>query len=348
MNLGRGVKMYKGLILTIFCFALIGFSVSTVPAQKRTTTTAAAQTRTITIVSEPKAIVWINDIRYGATGADGKLTIKNVAGGAKRVRLRAEGFKEITQNLLPAQKGEIKIALTKTTDEAEIAFQQAEAFAATDREKAIEMYKKAVTLRPKYLDAQLNLARAMSAAGDNEGALKAVKEARKWRPGFAEASAIEGRIYTASGEEDAAIAAYKRAITEGKGFQPEAHTGLGTIYREKAQASGAEGDFEGEKEYYILAAAELKKAVAQLAGAPDAIVIYQLLGDSYERVKMFKEAISVYEEFLRFSRTPTKQPPSESFIVQIKKQMAEQESRIDECGMMNDEVKKPSFVFQAG
>ncbi len=303
--------MCRNLVLKIFCLGLIGLSAIS----------AAAQTRTITIVSEPNAIVWINDIRYGATGEDGRLTIKNLPVGAKRVRLRADGFKEIAQNLLAAQKGEIKIALTKTTDEAELAFQKAESYAATDREKAVEMYKKAVALRPKYIDAQLGLARTLSAAGDNDEALKAVKEAKKWRPGFAESSAIEGRIYASNGEEDAAIAAFKRAITEGKGFQPEAHTGLANIYREKAQGFSAEGDFDSEKQYYLLAAAELKKAVAQLAGAPDAIVIYQLLGDSYERAKMYKEAIAVYEEFLRVFPDADEATAVRSFIVQIKKQM---------------------------
>lgn len=316
--------MYKNLVLKIFCLGLIGLSAIAVPAQKRTNAALVSQMRTITIVSEPNAIVWINDIRYGATDADGRLTIKNAPNGARRLRVRADGFKEITQNLTAAQKGEIKVALTKTTDEAELTFQQAEAFALTDREKAIETYKKAVSLRPKYIDAQLALARALSANGDNEGALKAVKEARKWRPGFAEASAIEGRIYSSTGEEEEAIAAFKRAITEGKGFQPEAHTGLATLYRDRALVFSAEGDFESEKENYILAANELKKAVAQLGSAPDAIVIYQLLGDSYERVKMYKEAIAVYEEFLRLFPDVNEATAVQSFITQIKKQMAEQ------------------------
>lgn len=281
-----------------------------------------AQTRTITISSEPNATVWVNDIRYGATDADGKLALK-IASGAKKLRVRADGFKETTQNLLPAQKGEIKIALAKTDDEAEIAFQQAEALAATDREKAVEMYKKAVRLRPKYMDAQLALARSLSAAGDTEAALEAVKEARKWRPAFAEISAVEGRIYSAAGEEKEAIAAYKRAIAEGKGFQPEARTGLGAIYREKAEGAAAEGDFENEKQNYVLAAAELKKAVAQLAGAPDAIVIYQLLGDTFEKMKMFQEAIDVYEEFLRVFPDADEATMVRSFITQAKKQMSE-------------------------
>ena len=257
--------MYKNLIIKIFCFGLIGSSAAAVSAQKKTIVAQTAQTRTITIVSQPNAIVWLNNIQFGKTDADGKLTIKNVPGGVRQLRLRADGFKETTQTLTAAQKGEIKIQLAKTTDEAEIAFQQAESYAATDREKAVEMYKKAIALRPKYMDAQLGLARALSASGDNDAALKAVMEARKWRPGYAESSAIEGRIHASAGNEDEAVAAFKRSIAEGKGFQPEAHTGLANLYRDKAQSLSAEGDFAGEKEYYLLAAAELKKAVAQLS-----------------------------------------------------------------------------------
>lgn len=286
---------------------------------------AFAQSRTITIASEPNATVWINDIRYGTTDESGKLPVKIISAGAKKLRIRADGFKETTQNILPAQKGEIKIALVETTDEAEIAFQQAEAFSLTDREKAIAAYKKAVSLRPKYVEAQLALARALLAANDMDGALEAVKDARKMRPALAEASAIEGRIYSVTGEEKEAVAAFKRAIAEGKGFQPEAHTGLGMFYREKAEAFGSEGEFESEKEYYLLAAAEMKKAVAQLSGAPDAIVVYQLLGDTYERMKMLPEAIKVYEEFLKIFPDVNEAVAVQSFIVQIKKQMSEQE-----------------------
>src|SRR5207237_6125447 len=90
------------------------------------TAAAFAQTRTITVsTNEPNAVVWLNDIRYGTTDSDGHLTIKNVSAGTKKLRVRAAGFKETTQNLTAVQKGEVKIALTKTDDEAELAFQQA-------------------------------------------------------------------------------------------------------------------------------------------------------------------------------------------------------------------------------
>lgn len=284
-----------------------------------------AQTmRTITILTEPNAVVWINDVRFGKTDKSGKLTL-NVASGVKKIRVRAEGFKETTQNLLAAQKGDVKIALSKTTDEAEITFQQAVKMASIDEEKAIELYRKAISLRPKYAEAYVEIARILGENGETEDALEAIKQARKIRPVYAEASAVEGRIYKTASEEESAIASFKKSIAEGKGVQPEAHTGLGLLYREKAETFASTGDFEQEKEYYLLAAGELKKAVAQLAGAPDAVTIYQLLGDCYERAKMYKEAIAVYEEFLKIYPNSDEAVTVRSFITQIKKQMAEEQ-----------------------
>ena len=308
----------KAFVLKIFIFAMIGSTAISISAQTKT------PTRTITVVTEPNAIVWLNDLRYGTTDADGKLTIRNVSGGAKKLRVRAGGFKETTQNLLATQKGEIKVALVKTTDEAELAYQQAETLTSTDREKAVAKYREAIKLRPKYVEAYLGLARVLTDAGDVDDALKTIKEAKKLRPIFPEATAIEGRIHRSNGDEDKAIAAFKKAVAESKGFQPEAHTGLGMLYRDRAESFAAAGEFEDEKNSYLLAAAELKKAVAQLAGAPDAIIVYQLLGDSYERAKMYAEAIKVYEEFLQIFPDANEASIVRSFIIQIEKQMKEQ------------------------
>jgi tetratricopeptide (TPR) repeat protein len=282
-----------------------------------------AQVRTITINTEPKATVWVNDILFGKTDTSGTLTFKLFSGGTKKLRVRADGFKETIQNLLATQKGIIKVVLVKTTDQAELTFQEAEAMRLIDREKAVELYKKAIKLRPRYAEAYLAMARVLADKGDLDEALAAVKEARKLRPAWAEASAVEARIYKSEGEEEKAIQIFKRAISEGRGFQAEALTGLGMIYREQAEIFSGSGDFESEKEYYLLAAAELKKAAAQLAGSADGIVIYQLLGDSYERAKMYKEAIAVYEEFLRIYPDTNEAVTVRSFITQIKKQMAE-------------------------
>mgnify|MGYP002085190936 FL=1 len=139
---------------------------------------------------------------------------------------------------------------------------------------------------------------------------------------FPEVSAVEGRIYKADGEEEKAIASFKRAIKEGAGFQPEAHTGLGLLYKEKAEGFAASGDFENEAATYKLAAAELKTALAQLSGAEP--VLYELLGNVYEKMQKYAEAIAIYEEYLRlFPETP-EATTFRSYIVQVKKLMTEQ------------------------
>jgi len=307
------LKIY--ILILAFCFV---FGVDLSLAQKRTSAPTQTAQRTIIILTEPRATIWLDDVKRGKADENGKLAVKFSLPGTRKLRVRADGFKEVSQNLLPTNKGEVKITLTKTTDEAELAFQQAEA--SDDKEKAAELYRKAIKLRPKYAEAQLGLARVLT-DNDNEGALQAIKEARKARLSYAEASAVEGRIYKAEGEDEKAIASFKRAITEGKGFQPEAHTGLGLLYKEKAEGFSASGKFVEEKANYELAAASFKKAIPQLSGASDAEVIYQFLGLVYEQMKKYKEAIAVYEEFLRVFPDSNETSAVQSYIVQLKKQM---------------------------
>lgn len=277
------------------------------------------QFRSITVVSEPAARVWIDDVYYGKTDASGKLAIKTVAAGAHSLRLRSDGFKERVQPLAAAQKGVVRVDLSKTPDEAELAFQEAERLLGVDRDKAADAYRRAVASRPAYAEAFVALARVLTELGELEDAQKAIASARKARPGHAEASAAAGRIYKEGGEEDKAIAAFKRAITEGKGFQPEAYTGLGLLYKERAEGFGGAGDFDKEDLNYNEAAKNLKAALKQLSGAPDCIVIYQLLGLVYERQKKYADAIATYEEFLRIFPDVPEATAVRSFIVQLKK-----------------------------
>ncbi|MBK7801105.1 MAG: tetratricopeptide repeat protein [Chloracidobacterium sp.] len=234
--------------------------------------------------------------------------------------MRADSFKERIVSITAAQKGAIRVALTKTTDSAELAFQEAERLSLIDREKAIDAYKKAIKLRPAYPDAFVALARVQSETGDLEEAERAIASARKLRPAFAEASAVLGRIYKDLGQEEKAIAAFDRAISEGKGFQPEALAGLGLLYKEKAEGFGGAGEFDAEQVNYAEAAKYLRRSVKQISGAPDAVVIYQLLGLVYERIQNYQEAIDIYEEFLRIFPDSSDATAIRSFIVQLKKQ----------------------------
>ncbi len=281
---------------------------------------ATAQTaRVLTVATEPDAYVWIDDVAYGKTDSRGKITFRTFAVGTHKLKIRALGFKEVTQTLLPSQKGEIKIGLVRTTDEAELAFQNGEL--ETDKTKSVELYQKAIKLRPNFPDAFIGLARQQAALSDTDDALISIRAARKLRPAFALASAVEGRIYKDDGEYEKAIAAFKRAITEGKGIQPEAYTGLGLLFKERAEGFASEGDTDSEIENYLLAAAELRKAVQQLLGAPDAIIIYQMLGDCYERAGKWADAIKIYEECLKIFPDVNEAEMFRSFIVQAKKRL---------------------------
>ena len=283
--------------------------------------TAFTQTKqsSLTIVSEPRSTVWIDEIRFGRTDTSGKLVVKNLGGTRHNVRVRADGFKEASKAILSPQ-GDISIPLVKTTDPADLAFQEAERQLSLDRELAASSYRKAIKLRANYPSAYIGLARVLSEMSDYDGALKAIRDLRRVAPVNAEASAVEGRIYKDTGDEVKAIAAFRRSITQSRGFQPEAYTGLGLLYKEKAEAAGAAGNFDDETANYDEATKHLSTALKQLAGAPDAAVLYQLLGLVYERQKKYADAIRIYNEFLDRFPDSNEAPAVRSFIEQIKKQ----------------------------
>jgi tetratricopeptide (TPR) repeat protein len=272
--------------------------------------------KVITVSAEPNTNVWVNDVKRGVTNSAGKLDIR-LSPGKNVLRLRAGGFKEISQAILPTQTGILKIVLAKSTDEAELSFQKAET--ELDKEKAVELYENAIKLRPRYAEAYVGMARVLNAIVDVEAALDAIKKARKIRPIYSEASAVEGRIHSSDGEEAKAIAAYKRSIKEGNGVQPEAHTGLGILYKEKAEGFGAASEFEKEEENYLIAATELKLALNQLYGTEP--VLYELLGGIYEKLAKKQEAIAVYEEYLRLFPNSDDATKFRSYVVQLRKQM---------------------------
>jgi tetratricopeptide (TPR) repeat protein len=276
-------------------------------SQKRTAAAAksAPTARSITVVTEPKAAVWIDEIRRGTTDEKGQLKIDRLSAGNRKLRVRAVGFAEKTQPLAAAQRGEIKVALTKTTDEADIAFQQAEELRESGKEenkrKAIELYKKALDLRPKFADARVGWARTIETA-DPDAALEQISEARKARPAFAEASTVEGRIYRESSDLENAVKSFKRAIREANNFQPEAHTGLALAYKDQGN--------------HTAAIAEFKIAIAQFADSEP--ILYQLLGETYEQAGRKKEAVAAYEKFLQLAPTSNLASAVRSIIEQLK------------------------------
>jgi Putative Zn-dependent protease, contains TPR repeats len=282
--------------------ALLSVTTIQTSAQKATTT------RTLTIISEPNTVVWIDEVRRGVTDARGRLADLKINTGAHSLRVRADGFKQITMSVPATQRGELKVNLIRTTDRAELLFQEAETARETARDdaarrKAADLYRQRLKLRGDAA-AHLGLARVLLDLNDTDGALTEIENARRFRAIYPEASAVEGRIYRETGQTEEAIGAFNRAIRESRGFQPEAHVGVGRIYEDKGQ--------------YELAAREFQIAINQLSDTEP--IIYQLLGVAHEKSGNNREAIAAYENYLRLAPNGSQASAVRSIVEQLKSQ----------------------------
>src|SRR5262245_46784545 len=132
-----------------FSFLILLVTFSAAFAQRSSTSAPV-----LVVHTEPKAIVWIDEIRRGTTDDAGALSITKLSPGRHTLRVRAAGFKEVTTPLVPGRKS-VTVKLVTTTDEAELTFQQAEAARESAREdaakeKAADLYRDAIKLRPSY------------------------------------------------------------------------------------------------------------------------------------------------------------------------------------------------------
>jgi tetratricopeptide (TPR) repeat protein len=280
------------------------------PARRVPTVTSVS---TLTITTEPNAIVWIDEIRRGQTDASGKLEIKQVSAGAHALRVRAMGFKESSTRLLQGKRS-VVLRLLPTSDRAELLFQQAEAAreqAKDDesRRKAEDLYNEALKLRAAFPAAHVGLARVLLDLNEYQKALSEIDAARRGRPVYPEASAVEGRINREAAFIEQAISSFRRSIREAKGFQPEAHVGLARVFEDKGQ--------------YAEATAEYRKAIDQLSDSEP--VIYQLLGAAYEKQQKYKDAVAAYEKYLQLAPNGSLAPAIRSIIDQLRREAEGQE-----------------------
>src|SRR5450432_2690194 len=220
------------LILTSICLALLGSVPTTVSAQRRVA--AVSPSLALTLQTEPNAIVWLDEIRRGVTNVSGKLALLKISAGRHVLRVRANGFHEVTWPLLPGKRGNLVVPLVRTSDGAELSFQQAEdarekAKDDESRQSAMDLYRRALKLRLAFPAAHVGLARVLMDRNQYQEALAEIEAARRTRPVYPEASAVEGRIYREMAFADDAAKSFQRAIREARGFQPEAHVGQARV-----------------------------------------------------------------------------------------------------------------------
>ena len=294
-------------LVLIAMFVLVFVSTPAL-SQRRPTPNTPSASSALVVHSEPGAIVWIDEIRRGVTDDSGQLQVKKVLPGRHVVRVRAAGFREAAVPLLPGKRS-LSVKLVKTSDAAELMFQQAEAARDKARddsakEAAAELYRETLKLRPAFPAAHLGLARLLLDLNKTQDALAEIQLARRNRPVYPEASAVEGRIHREAGFTDDAILSFRRSVREAKGFQPEAYVGLARVFEE-----------QGKHDEAIVA---FNKALAQLSDSEP--IIYQLVGAAYEKQQKFKEAVAAYEKYLALAPNGSLAPAIRSILDQLRRE----------------------------
>jgi protein O-mannosyl-transferase len=114
---------------------------------------------------------------------------------------------------------------------------------ASEWDRAVEHYERAIKILPNYPDAWNNLGVIKKDQGDLQGALTAYETALKWHLGHVAARVNMGQVFQTLGEDQKAIDAYVVAL-EGDSTHAIAGNNLAILYAQHGQADSARVFFE--------------------------------------------------------------------------------------------------------
>jgi tetratricopeptide (TPR) repeat protein len=243
------------------------------------------------IKAEPGAIIWVNNLRYGAVPESGELTIQNLKAGSHKLRARLLGKRELAQTVIVKAAAPTAVALNfkLPANAAEQGFQHAESLREQGKHKdAISEYRAAIKLsKGSFAQARIGLARSLMATSEYEAAVnearRAVREAATNSTLAAEATTVMANTYRAQGLYEEAFENYRQALSLARNVSPEAHTGLALTWQEENHSAEAIKHF--------------RLALAQANDTEP--IIYYLLGNLLDREGHIQDAIKAYEKYLR-------------------------------------------------
>src|SRR5438132_1547509 len=162
-------------------------------------------------------------------------------------------------------------------------------FDAGEYEKAIESYKKAVGLQPKYPEAYLNLGNAYFNLARYDEAIAAYKKSVELKPDWAEPYNKLGDAYLKQERMTEAVEALQQAIhLDPKNSEPR--NSLSQIYFDQGVAAYNAGK-------YTEAVAAYQQAVSIKSDYGEA---HNNLGDAYRRLDKLTEATAAYKLAIHF------------------------------------------------
>lgn len=108
--------------------------------------------------------------------------------------------------------------------------------------EAVEHYRKAIEVKPGYLDAHVNLGVALSSLRRFDEAIDSYQKAIRIKPDSIEARINLGALLLKSGRTDQAISQFREVLSSGA-VSPEAHNALGVALARKGDLQGALDQF---------------------------------------------------------------------------------------------------------
>jgi tetratricopeptide (TPR) repeat protein len=239
------------------------------------------------ITGLPGSVVFINNVRHGATSASGTLDLPHVRAGTYPVKVRTAGYADWRGSCLVSAGSSRTLRVTQqaTSDQAVLHYQKGDE--SRDRGKndeAVAEYELALAIRPVFPEARLGMARSLITQQKFELAerqlLTAMKESGVAR---AEAQTLLANLRRYQGLLDESVVEYKKALNIAGGISPEAHIGLAIALEELGMTD------ESIKQFRVGITQDMDTEP----------ILYYLLGSALEKSGANEQAIEAYRNYLR-------------------------------------------------
>jgi tetratricopeptide (TPR) repeat protein len=207
--------------------------------------------------------------------------------------------------------------------EAQNQFQTAKTILASGKKEkireAVQHLEKAVTIHPKYLEAQMTLGYALMDVGEWSKAEKALRSAIEINPDASTAYLALGEIYRQQKNYSAA----EEVLLQGLKLKDQSaagHFALAKVYFEKAPSTGDETRFRQSLE------SSWKEVNRALELDPKLARAHLLAGDLLLRARHAKEALGHFEEYLKLEPNGELADQTRTMVEKIKKALSESKS----------------------
>jgi predicted Zn-dependent protease len=284
------------------------------PAPTATVTQASGALKVIT--GQAGSVVFINNVRHGATTDKGELDLPRVRAGSYTMRVRTVGFNDWNGPVVIAAGSSRTVRVTQqpAADEATLHYQKGDALRERGKNKeAVEEYRQALALRANFAEARIGMTRSLTALQDFQEAEQQITAALKSTGRTqAEAQTVLANLRRHQGLVEESVTEYRKAIRLAQGNAFEAHIGLAIALNEMNDPKLID---EIAREYRI-------GILQDMETEP---VLYYQLGEILEKAGRNKEAIAAYRNYLRLDPEGEYASAAESVIEQLKNENNEQE-----------------------